>query len=430
MSTFTRPLNFITALTRFSDWPRLITITGFSQILIQGLGLIGGILVIRLLPTHEYGLYTLANTMLGTMNILADGGISSSVMSQGGRVWQNREKLGAVLVTGFALRKKFAVASLLFAVPFLLYLLRLHNASWLMSILLVISLVPAFFTALSSNLLSVGPALHQTISALQKNQVGVSIGRLLFLVLTLFIFPWAFVAVLAAGIPQIWANIRLRKISESFADLDQKPDAAIQKEMLAFVKRILPGSIYYCLSGQITIWLISFFGSTTSVAQIGALGRLSMVLSFFSIMFGTLVVPRFARLPADRSILFKRYMQIQLVLIGLVTSLLTAVWLFPSEILWVLGKNYSNLGLELLLIIAISCLGLVSGLSFNLSTCRQWAIHPLISIPITLAAIAISASLFNLSTLLGVLMFNLLVAMVEVIMYISYCMMRIMNSGK
>jgi hypothetical protein len=44
-----------------------------------------GILIIRLLPV-EYAFYTLANTMHRTMTVLADGGITTGVMSQVGKV--------------------------------------------------------------------------------------------------------------------------------------------------------------------------------------------------------------------------------------------------------------------------------------------------------------------------------------------------------
>src|SRR5690606_2402187 len=134
---------------RISEWSKLIVITGSSQILIQALGFISGILVIRLLSIHEYALYTLANTMLGTLTILADGGISTGTMALGGKVWRDRDELGKVVATGLDLRKKFAVGSLLVSVPILIYLLRHHEASWLMTVLIVLSLIPAFFSALS-----------------------------------------------------------------------------------------------------------------------------------------------------------------------------------------------------------------------------------------------------------------------------------------
>jgi O-antigen/teichoic acid export membrane protein len=412
---------------RVLEWTKLISITGSSQLLIQALGLIGGILVIRLLPTQQYGWYTLANAMLGTMIVLADGGISSSVLAQGGKVWQNREKLGSVLATGFSLRKKFAVASLFIAIPVLLYLLRHHNAGWLTSILIIGALVPAFFTSLSGTLLTVGPSLHQTIAPLQKVQVGVSIGRLLMLLLTLFIFPWAYIAILSASLPQVIGNIRLRKISADYADWSQKPDPAIQKEIVSIVKRILPGSIYYCLSGQITIWLISIFGTTAAVAQIGALGRLSMMLGLFSAVYTTLIVPRFARLTNNKKTLLTKFIQIQLGLTGLFVSIVLTVSIFPSQLLWVLGKNYSGLEKELVLSVAGSCISLFAGLLFTISTSRNWAINPLVSIPLTLIAIICGALLINISSLAGVLKFNLFVSSIEVVIYLVYCISKIIK---
>src|SRR5271154_6478196 len=89
-------------------WGKLISVTGGGQILVQGIGLICGILVIRLLPVKQYAWYTIANTLLGTMFILADSGITTSVMAQGGKIWQEKVKLGIVLDTGMHLRKQFA----------------------------------------------------------------------------------------------------------------------------------------------------------------------------------------------------------------------------------------------------------------------------------------------------------------------------------
>jgi len=406
-------------------WIKLISITGGAQLIVQFVGLISGIIVIRMLPTHEYGLYTLANTMLGTMLVLADGGISSGVMSQGGKVWQDREKLGVVLATGMDLRMKFAIGSLLIAIPFLLYLLIHHDASWLMSFLIIVSLIPSFFTSLSGALLQVAPKLNQDIGPLQKNNIVSNTLRLVLIMITLFAFPWAFIAIFVAGIAQLWANSNLKKISFGYANWKQTPDVAIRKEILYFVKRILPGSIYYCLSGQITIWLISFFGNTAAVAQVGALGRLGMMLGIFTAILSTLVIPRFSRLADEKIKLFKTFFLIQLGLVTLGIFIIGIVYLFPAQILWILGKDYSNLKTELILSIAGSCLGLVAGSAFGLSTSRGWAINPLISIPLTLLAIITGISIIDISTLIGVLKFNLFVYVVEIIMYYLYCAIKI-----
>jgi len=413
--------------TKLFAWGKLIAISGSAQVLVQILGFISGIIVIRLLPTKEYALYTLANTMLGTLSLLADGGISTGVMAQGGKYWQNREKLGTVISTGLHLRRKFALGSLLISIPVLGYLLILHGATVTMCILIIASIIPAFYAALSDNILEIGPKLRQDIMPLQKNLIAANIGRLLMITSTLFIFPWTFVAILGNGIPRIWANIKLRKISDAYADLTQP---AVQKEILFIVRRMLPGAIYYCVSGQITIWIISIFGSTASVAQVGALGRLAMLIGVFGVLFSTLVVPRFSRLANNASAIFKNYLLIQIGLVGLCIILLLFSVMFTTQMLWLLGNNYANLKNEIILSIAGSCLALIVTASFSLNTSRGWTLTPFVSIPVSVGAIAFGAYFINVSTIKGILLLNIFVSTIEAVMYGAYGFLKISKLNK
>jgi len=411
-------------------WGKLVSITGSAQVIIQVVGFVSGVLIIRLLPVQEYALYTLANTMLGTMNLLADGGISTSVMAQGGRVWQDKEKLGAVLATGLHLRRKFAVGSLLVATPILIYLLVEHGASWLMTILIVASLIPAFLAALSDSLLEIVPKLHQNILPLQKNQLSVGVGRLILTGLTIFIFPWTFIAILANGIPRIYGNIKLRKISEGFVDRKQKPDPEVQKNILKVVKRNMPGAIYYCISGQISIWLISIFGNTTSIAEIGAIGRIAVMLSIVSTLFNTLVIPRFSRIQNQSDKLISIYTKLLLIISALAVLIVLTTYLFTDQILWILGKNYLQLKYELLLLIISSSINLIMTLSLNLTLNRGWILNPLISISLQIIPTIIGCLVFNISALTGVLYMNILVALAQMIVYILYGYYKLFNLKK
>ena len=412
------------------EWSKLLAVTGSVQLMVQVIGFISGLLVIRLFSTQEYALYILANTMLSTITILADGGITTVVLSQGGKVWQDKVKLGSVLSTGFYLKKKIAIGSLLITTPVLLFLLRSNGASWLMAVLIVVSILPACYMALSGSLLQVPLRLRQDISPLQKIEVGSNIGRLTMLLLTLFIFPWAFVAVLASGLPQIWANFRLRKLSNNYADWTQKPDPEVQIELIAFVKRILPGAIYFCVSGQVSLWLISFFGSSTGVAHIGALGRLTIVLSILNAIVHTLVIPRFARLPNDKNLLLLRYFQIKLGLLFLSLCIISFVYVFSSEVLWILGNQYSALKNEVVLSFVGSCLHLIAGVSFHLFTSRGWTINPFIAILISVSSILCGILLFDVTTIKGVIMMNVFSAFVELILYIIMHIIKMSNIKK
>lgn len=400
-------------------WLKLISVTGLVQLIVQAVGFLSGILVIRLLPIEEYAFYTLANTALGTMVLLTDGGISAGVLSQGGKVWQDAERLGAVVATGLDLRKKFAAGSLIVSVPILLFLLIRHDASWLMAILITVSLIPIFYAELSSNLLEIPPKLHQHILPLQKNDGMVGIGRLILTVAFIFLFPFAFMALLANGFPRIYGNKELKKISADFV-AKSSPDLKVRKEILATVKKMMPGVIYYCLSGQITVWLLSFFGNTQSLAQIGALSRLAVVLGIFNTLIGTLIIPRFARLANNKMNITKFYARVIFAIIIPLSMVVGIVYSIPSQILWLLGKNYSGLQLELLLMIIGSSISLIAGVAFSLNISRNWIINPVLSISISIASILVGALLFDVSQLIGILYFNIFLAVVQFIINFTY----------
>ncbi len=433
MKSFVTRISQHPRFSKATEWAKLISVTGSVQLLIQGISVVSGILIVNLLPKgDEYAYYTMANNMLGTMVVLADGGISTGVMAQGAKVWLDRTKLGAVIMTGLDLRRKFAAGSVIIATPVLVYLLRMQGASWLTTILILGALMPAFLFSLTGNLLEIVARIRQDIIPLQKTKVVTNIGRLGLLSGFIFFFPFAYLAILASAIPQLWANRRMRKNGEQYADFSQKPDPHVRHEILGMVKRILPGAIYFSVSGQITIWLISVFGHTSSISEAGALGRLSMILTTFTVLFNTLVTPRFARLPNDSNLLRNRYVQIIGALFVMGLGIVGLFRLFPSEILWILGKQYANLTTEVVYMIIGSCLSLIAGCAYSLYSNRGWAMNPFIGIPIGILAIICATLLMKdeLGTLIGIIKFDIFVNTVAVTVNVSYGLLKIVRSRK
>ncbi len=403
-----------------AGWIRRILFTGSTQLLIQGLGFVGGILIIRMLTPQQYALYVLANTILGTMTILADGGISAGVMTEGGKVWRDRTQLGRVLATGLQLRARFALGSGLLALPFLGYLLRENGASWTEVALLIGAILPAFALGLTNSLLQIASRLWQDIVPLQKNQVGVSVGRL-SLLLALFAFPYAFVAILAAGLPQLWSNRNLRRISVGYADWQQPADPEARRAILTMVRRILPLSLYNCVAGQVTIFMLAIFGTTTAVAEIGALGRIDVLFSVISMLFMTLVTPRFARMQLDSGRqLVRRYALVAGGLVALGSLILLSTHLLADAILWVLGSHYAHLQNELVLQATNGSILLLVGVTTAIFTSRGIVITPLVLIPINIFTIATGIYFFDLTSLQGVLYFNIYKTTADLVMYLGY----------
>jgi O-antigen/teichoic acid export membrane protein len=409
-------------------WGKLVTVTGGAQIIVQGTGLLAGILIIRLLPTEEYAYYTLANTMLGVMTMLSDGGISNGVMSLGGKVWQDKAKLGVVLASGLELRKKFAIVALSLGGASLAFLLIRNGASWFTTGLIVLALLPSFLAALSDSLLEIVPKLHQQVNSLQKNQTAVGIGRLFLTGLCLLVFPFTWVAVLVNGIVRAYGNLKLMDVAYRFADRASQPDAQTRREIVQAVKRIMPITLYYCLSSQIIIWIPSLIGNVESVAQVGALSRLAMVLNLISTLISTLILPRFARLPVNnKAEVVRSFLYIQFLLGFICVGVLGIFALFPTQFLWVLGKSYSNLSSQLVLMILANCIGLTASITGNIIASRGWYINPFIIIAINIFSLVISLFLFNLSQTTGVLYYNILLGTITYFFTLGYGVIRIMS---
>ncbi|WP_179336962.1 lipopolysaccharide biosynthesis protein [Winogradskyella ludwigii] len=409
-------------------WVKLISITASAQVIVQALGFVCGILIIRLLPIEEYALYILANTMLGTMTVLGNAGIDQGVMSEGGKVWQDKNKLGAVLITGLNLRRKFAICSLMLTTPILLYLLIGNGASWLTSIMISLSLIPSFYASLSDGLLQVVPKLNQNIKSLQKNQVTVSIGRITLLFLTLFVFPFAVITILANGAPRVYGNIKLRKIAKEHANLEQVQDPEVQKNILKIVKRILPGSIYYAISGQLVIWLVSIFGDTESIAKLGALSRLTMLITFVVIMIDYVLVPRFSKLKNNRHVLIKEYFTIQVVLLVVSFIILCGTFVFSDYILFVLGDNYVGLNNELFLMAVNGCVLLFSISTNKLMSSRGIVLSPVFFIIFMIIIQFTFVFLVDLKSLDGIIIYSILTTIPIYLIRIIYFLIQIRKS--
>ncbi|AWK06821.1 polysaccharide biosynthesis protein [Flavobacterium crocinum] len=404
---------------------KLMSLVGSTEILLKGIAFVTGILIVRLLPIQEYAFYTLANTMVGTLLVFTDSGISNGVMALSGKVWQDPKKLGVIFSTGLELRRKFAFVTLLIVGPIIIYLLMVNKASWLTAVLILLSLIPAFYADLSDSLLEITPKLHQDISSIQKNQLAVGLGRLVLTVLTIFIFPYTFAILLASGIPRIYGNFKLKRINEKFVDTSQKPDPIIRKKILKVVTLLLPNIIFYAFSGQIMIWILSVFGNSNELASIGALGRFSVLIGLFANVLGSVFVPRFSRLPDKKSTIIKVFFIFQILLFLFTGFVMLVVFLFPQQMLWILGSSYSGLSSELFLILLSSCIGLITSMTSSLIGSRGHFLNPILVIGMNLSIVLVSFFIWDLSTLQGILYYNILYQCVSLVVNYSFSFYRI-----
>ena len=198
----------------------------------------------------------------------------------------------------------------------------------------------------------------------------------------------------------------LRRWARDGIDLRAPVDDEDRRTLLRIARNQAPSAIFYCLQGQISVWLISVFGNAQRVAEIGALGRLGIIFSVIGSVMTAIVLPRFTKYHSP-VLLRRRYLQIifAFAIFGL-CLILGAAWL-PNTLLWILGAKYALLQRELLLMMILTVVSSIAHTMWSLNASKAWIEYSWLNIPGTLLTQAFLLTLLNVSTLQGVLWFGI-----------------------
>ena len=377
---------------------------------VQVIGFLSGILLVRWLSQREYAYFTIANTMQGTINLLADIGISVGLVSIGGRVWHDRHRFGELINAALAVRRRLGALAIVAVTPIMYSMLVKNGASTLYTAVLIAVVLAGLIIQLSIGVLSVVPRLRSDITRIQIIDVTGAIVRLLLLAALLFFALNAGVAVGVATLVLLLQYAMLRHYVTGVVDLNATENPEDRQEIIRLTRHLAANAVFYCLQGQITIFLISFFAHhVNAVAEVGALGRLAMIFTVLSNLLANVFVPAFARCQNRRKLRW-----LYAAILGGVAAfslvILAFAAIFPEQFLFVLGSKYAHLHYELLLMVGGAIIGALTGTFWALNASKAWVSGAWLYIPLTLATQIVLIPYTNFSSVSGVLMFNLLSA--------------------
>lgn len=395
--------------------------TAISQVAIQAIGFLASIIVIRQLAKEEFALYTIAFSIVGVIASVSDAGLASNAMAQCGRFWQS-DRVGDVLATAARLRVRLALAVMALVIPGTAVFLSLQAFSFreLLPLMFAVSLLALVQTPVG--LMEVPLKLRQDLRRLLMIRLGVNISRSLALVVTLAIAPFAWALLTATAVCSLPFNALLAKVTAAdFKDAGTRCDEH-RKEMISIVKKSLPGSVYYAVQSQANVWILAAFGGFSSVADLGALGRITMIFALFTSVFETVAAPRIAKLGNPRaSAIYARVCWIGLISVGIVTVM---VWYFAHLILLLLGEKYLGLETELSVLCLAIGVGMVGTFAWSMNNVRAaiapWFIHPSIG----MATYLTCWPLFGFESVLAIAQGTLLYAVVSLVTNVtvySFC---------
>jgi O-antigen/teichoic acid export membrane protein len=403
---------------RLRRWAATFIEFSLVQGVVQLVGVATGIVVVRLLATDDYGLYTIANSVLGALVVLADGGIGTATVGIGGRVWQDPARLGGVINTARGVMRGLRNAvSVPVAIAFIWLLAKNGAMPIEVSILAVL--------VLAGGVLSLENAIDLTVARLIGNTrliqvvglaaAGFRLAAIAALALLGLLVETAMLAIVLGWAMQWWAT---RRWLRDRVPSDGPTDPSVRAELRSVVTAQLPNCLYFVLQGQISVWLLSIFGSIRGVADLGAVTRISVVFSVLLATMQNVIVPRYARCqePERLRVLFMQICAGFAVLVSVPAAL---VAIAPGPVLWILGPQYAHLSVELVLAVLGASLGSIVGLTWSLNANKAWFPPSWLWIPLDLGSQLVLMLAIGVSTARQVLTVAILASLVQLTMNLA-----------
>jgi len=376
------------------------------QLVVQALGLASGILLVRTLSKEEYALFTLANSMQGMMNVLADSGVSSALSAIGGKVWQDPYRFGQLINTAMRWRRYLAAIAVIVVTPILFLMLVRNGASISYALVIIAGILIELDFYLRIGVQGTVLRLHSQIDRIQRldllgasSRVAILGASFSFLNTGIGIFS----STIASGLQALTLSRWTREVINIKVDVNKSDQDNISKIVVSQV----PNAVFFCIQGQLTVWLISVYGNTQSIAEVGALGRVGAIFAVAGSVMANIILPGFSRLQSNNSLL-KAYLSILMVL-SLFGALLVGFSIFlPAPFLWILGNKYTHLKEELVLAVINLVFSYIVGNMWSINSSRAWINYSWINIPLTIMAQVFLLTIIDASTVKGALLFSIL----------------------
>lgn len=381
-----------------------------GQPAVQVLNVLTGFLLLRWLTIEQYAQFGLAFAFQSVVSQFADLGFSSSILGLAGEKGTDSHTMGRFIRS--AKHFRFRMASIVIVASIFAFPAITANQPWPTSAKAALLLSTIAAVIFQGRVMYNAPLLaHRRVASLYVPQLLGAASRLslssLFYGLGL-LNGWlasCFGAV-AIGVNGMFSKRYAR-------DLIVEPtqsDSESNREMLRFIRPLIPAVVFATLQSQITVGIITLFGATREIAQVAALGRVGQLFMILSSFNSVIIAPYIASVPP--CVFRRRYSQIIFVGSLLTVGMAACGFLFPRPILWLLGPKYHELGPEVGWVVLTGCLTYLTGVFWTMHAARKWVFWQGTTAHIAGVLICQVAACFtlNLSTTLGVILFGVVTA--------------------
>ncbi|MDT0650427.1 lipopolysaccharide biosynthesis protein [Autumnicola edwardsiae] len=394
-----------------------------SQMMGKALGFAVSIILVRELSKGDYAIYTVLLTIQGMLLPLSNSALFIGFKKIGGEIWNDTARMSSLIKTARQIAPFIIGLAFLLVGGYAAYILieqeiSIGRIAWFLLCLLLI-VIPEVQTAF----LRTAMLLQKEVGSVEISElvghivrfVGI-IGILLFLDIDYIIA----VIFLITSISSWSSFFYVKRKGDQLGLLGgSRVNPDYKKVLIYYIKNNWHNSAFFAFKGQVSIFLLGVFGTTESLAEIGALARFALLFTIISALFRSIYAPAFAR-TANGARLKKMYVASLLVSLVICGIVILAVALFPNLFLWILGSGYEDLSFELFLMIIGGSIGFLIGIVHNMNLNKGWIkFTPLLEIPTDIGGILLGIFLFDITTLSGVLYMGILSGSLNLILYLS-----------
>ena len=403
-------------LSWLSRWFSRVASFGTVQLAIQAITSVTGLLIVRNMEVREYAIYAIIFQMQSAMFYLSDSGLGVGFKALAGRDHESPERLGSLLSTTLNLRFWFFIGAIIPCCPLVIWMLTQNGVDGMTSLILCILMALGSASSQSAALFSIIPWLHGQTKFVQTRDCLVALFRL-GMVLTLLVTKLNALTLTFVSILTFYLTVIPTKTKAfEYATHPSVVNPNDRKTLLSYARRGFSNSLFVCLQGQIALYIFTSFGQTDSIAEISAIGRITVLSGIVTQAIGAVLIPRFAICQThDKSLSLYKYI-LGISFLSFMPFLIIS-FIAPSAFLWILGTQYANLGDELAMAMLVFAATQISVVMWSLNSSRGWInAHSFLLIPSTLVLQVFFASIIDLATIRGVLLIQLVQPSVAIIL--------------
>lgn len=379
---------------------------------------LSGFLIVNVLPKESYAQYTLLVSIMTLTVGLSDMGLTHCYLPIVGE--RNRDVpwvIGACRRV-YEKRWRLLLAAAVFIVPYWFWTMREHG--WLQPAYLIgsVAVVCTVMLTMHEQLLRMVSIIFGKVREVNRVGLAANAARLSLVAGALWLLPETvrlpalFLAAAVASGVGILGYRRLKELSGfTSSALGGSERVSVDSDIRRIVAPLIVPSLFYQCQGVITVVLVSLLGTAVTIAEIGALSRLALVLTIVDRVTGVLLFPRIASAaagPALRAQVLKvhgAYLLLMLLLLS------TAVFL-PQYWIALLGGTYREQAhlVWMAFLPAIFMNG--SGFAFTTLSARGYTVAQIYSIPLIIGVQAAYLAMLGVNDTRSALWFNIATATV------------------